>query len=339
MDRYFAIYVALFLEIALVVFCMLGVIVSKVYTYYSTLLVSNKRTKYHQFLEDLILDYNKPVIAHQFPRPIYPLTLLQVFEQFDRQFSDQRWAEIKEQMIPTTLLTKAERSTRSWRWEKRNFAARCFALLPRAENTQSIIRMIDDKVFHVRSRAARAGILLENREAFHKIIERMAPKKGFERCMYRDYLIEGTQRTIGWAQERLWTEQDPDIRFVLLDLLASRVTLVDIACFEEDFTSPNPDLRLGAVMVHSRNPQADSENYILRASHDSSDKVRTEAMKGLKLFPSEYTINTLSQHLDDVCWETKVEAATSLKEIGEPGVEILNRNRSTEVVRYVDDFC
>jgi HEAT repeat protein len=130
----------------------------------------------------------------------------------------------------------------------------------------------------------------------------------------------------------------------ILEIFAKKTVSCPIPFLQRDLQSDNPKIRETALKVLVRNPQKDSEKLLLKYLEDPQDEIRAEAASGLSLFVNDEVLLQLQAALKDPSWKVKIQAAASLKKMGEKGIAILKEQDSKldktsyEVAQYAMDF-
>lgn len=275
----------------------------------------------------------------------YQENLLSLMETFNRRFSGEEWEKVKEWIASEFLLTKARQWKTSKSWVKRNYSARCFALLPLVDDEDAILVLMDDPVFLVRNFAAIAAIRLESKQGLDKIIQHMSNEKGYARFFYRDILLNSKSLKIfNWIEEYAAYEREGEIHLTCLDLLAGINMPIDSHFLRGDLKSSKLSIRVAALKVFSNNPQIDSAEVLSKYINDPNEEIREQAVHGLGFVLSETTLEKLRQALNDPSWKVRFEAAKALKEMGRAGKAVLQRQtidqgkEAYETAQYVLQF-
>lgn len=333
-------------ELVILLLLIISAILRRFWIYYK----ERKEQKDKHTISRVIIDSLKgkedPKILQRLKRFKSKPILLSSLELFDRRFNDERWQNLKKQIAESYLLPGARRRMKSFYWLKRNFSARCFALVPLSQDIKNITTLIDDPLFLVRSIAAKAAVKLEIKEGIDKIIHQMSREIGYARYLYRDILLQGKSRQIfSWIAEIAALEKDPDIHLACLEALSSQTLMLSLPFLKQDLESKDPNIRLAALKVLIRNPQKDLTHFLLKSLEDPSVEVRIQAAKGLEHIASKESLEKLEKVLtNDPSWPVIVRAAWSLKNMGKRGIDILNaqnpskNKRAYEAVQYAMQF-
>ncbi len=313
-------------ETGLIIFLIIGLFVIKFYQ-----LWNEKRQKVMQQEISLIIlesmEMQDPQHADQLLKP-YTGTemLLHQVEAFDRRFLGALWEEVKSEIVRNHLLPYARKKYNSFSWIRRNFAARCFALEPFPIDEAKILRLLNDKIFLVRSAAAIAVVKLGIESGIVKIIDYMAQTRGYSRFYFQDLLTNQSSFYVFAVLEELATEnKDPDVQVACLDVLAGKSLVINRPFLKEDLESEHENVRLAAVKVYANNLQKESISVLSKLVDDPNSQIRAEALEGLSHFLSEETLKILENALSDPAWIVRLKAAFSLKKMGKIGITILKQ--------------
>lgn len=252
------------------------------------------------------------------------VVLLKELESFSRRFKSEEWDKIRQQVAVNYLLPKARKLAHSVDWLKRNFAARSFALAPLKFDIATILKLVDDPVFLVRSRAALAAHKIQDRDLIYKLIVHMSDEPGYAHYYFRDLLLElESTKVLEWIEEFGLKEEKRFTKIACLDLLSEKSHALTTPLLEEALQSEDPLIRFYAIKVHARNPQKDSKKVLLKATRDPQEDVREEAIYGLQYQLGEEVVAVLKEALNDPSWKVKIAAVRSLLKHGEKGAKVL----------------
>lgn len=261
----------------------------------------------------------------KFDKHIKKRDLLNILEDFDRNFKGSSWQAFKDDVSETLLLTKARKLASSRSWYRRNFASRCFDLCPKPKDEKIILKLLDDPLYLVNSKAASALVKLDSKEGIHKILTLMGLEYGFARISYEDILLKGTESTYKHIEKVAETQKDLKTHLACLDTLDSLEMVITQPFLLKDVESDNLELRLAATQVFAYNLQPDSEKILFKAMDDQNEDIRAVAANGLGHFANERNIQKLSQAMKDTSWKVRLQAAMSLKSMGEAGKKAMNQ--------------
>lgn len=257
-------------------------------------------------------------------RGTYELT--KVLETFSRRFSGQDWKDLQEAITASLLLPEARKNWKSRSWFKRNLSARCFLLCPLMSDKDILVSLADDPIFLVRSKAAAALLNLEVKEGVEKVVTAMSIEKGYASDYFYDLILQNeTPKISNWIQEFAMENRGAPFHLACLELLAGKMQTLTYPNLNEDLASEDPEIRLAAIRVFTRNPQKGSEEIIYQCMVDPDDHVREEGYTGAMYFLSKKTLENLQKGLSDRTWTVRRAAAFSLKKMGKAGIEILQK--------------
>lgn len=268
--------------------------------------------------------------------------LLKEMEIFNQRFSGKEWDRVKEDISRKYLLEFAKKNVKSRNWVNRSIAARCFALCPLDENRDEIISLMDDPVFLVRSFVIEAIVHLKFKEGIIKILEHMSRELGYAHYYYRDALIDAKDSQIlEWIAEEMVNSDVRNFQLVCLEVLSGKMQHLPENFLLRDIKSSDAAIRLAAIRVYAHNPQKDSGSVLLSHTIDSNKEMRKEAMYGLSHFRSRETLVALEKGLSDCVWEVRLQAALSLRNMGNAGRQILEKQSPELDIRAFEaaNFC
>jgi hypothetical protein len=272
-------------------------------------------------------------------------TLLNQLEMFNHRFIGNDWVFIKKGIAKIILLKSARKMVSSSNWLKRSFAARSFALVPLFEDKSSMISLISDPDFNVRSFAIEAVLSLGTKDGIYKIIQQMSLSGRYEYCFYCDLLAQHcTIRDFKIIQAIAAQPTNDKMHLACLDVLAATTMPLSYTNLWKDLESKNKDIRLKAIQIFANYPQKNGLIYLQKFLNDLNEKMRLEAVKGLRHYPSDEVFVELNRSLDDSSWNVRFQAARVLKELGPKGITILQKKhhdgskRGQDVAGYVLNF-
>jgi len=270
--------------------------------------------------------------------------LLLVLESFNHRLKGEEWEKLKYKLVSQYLLKVARKRVSSFSWRRRNFAARVFALLPLQKDERSILSLLNDSVFLVKSTASLAAVRLSSEEGIHQILKYMASAYGYSRCFYRDILLQGSLQTFTLIQNIASHTKDPSIHLACLDVFSGQTTPISLPFLLKDLQSKDPQILLAALKILSRTLLKNAKAIFLSFLKDPREEIRVEAAAGLKAFVDTSSLKALEKSLADPSWKVRLQVARSLKEMGKKGEAILRRqnikkNQTTyEIAKYALDF-
>jgi HEAT repeat protein len=252
------------------------------------------------------------------------VVLLKELESFSRRFKSEEWDKIRQQIAVNYLLPKARKHVHSLDWLKRNFAARSFALAPLKMDIALILKLVDDPVFLVRSRAALAAHKIQDRDLIYKLIVHMSDEPGYAHYYFRDLLLElESTKVLEWIEEFGLKETKRFTKIACLDLLSEKSHALTTPLLKEALASEDPLIRYYGIKVYARNPQTESRKILLEALKDPQEDIREEATRGLQYQEGDDVVEALKKGLDDPSWKVKVGAVRSLMKHGNKGARVL----------------
>ena len=252
--------------------------------------------------------------------------LVKELEIFNQRFIGEEWELAKFQIAEKYLLPFARRQYTSRKWLKRAYAARIFAIAPLYEDREAILKLFADSNFQVQSLVIPAIVQLKIKEGVVKILEYMSKGFGYARYFYLDTLVSAKAPEIfHWISSIAENSKDHNLHLACLEVLSGKMQHIPGTFVLRDVYSQNEEIRLAALKIFARNPQKDSLEILLQFTDDPVVEMRKESYAGLVHFRSPLTLQVLEKGLSDPDWNVRVQAATSLKNMGKAGLDILNK--------------
>lgn len=314
-----------FAEVAIILIFLVVIPLHRIYLHYKQ--INDKKTQ--KKITKIIIECFQHKKNHHLDLKKFAGTpvLLKTIETFEHRFNSPDWEDTKNQISELYLLPYARKKANSSSWIKRNYAARCFALTSLQEDKDTIVYLMDDPVFLVRSAAAMAAVNLGNKPLILEIIRKMSKETGYSYYFYRDLLLKRSDKTFAMIKEFAETEKNPAIHLTCLDLMTSNAVIKIPDYLKEDLLSQDPKIRLAAVKILARNPQGNSVEMLSHCLDDEDPDIRSEAVLGLHYFATDAVFEKLQNALNDPVWLVRLHAAETLKKMGEKGSSILkNQN-------------
>jgi len=340
----YALLATIALEILIVALLVAVLLVRRLMTYPFGVLAARKRSKMiaylmhcieHDMVSDAIMQYRGCRSLRR---------LLSVLEDFDKKLKGEEWLVLRAALARRYLFPKAKQLAYSIRWMQRNFAVRSLAMDPSEQEEKILLKLLEDPVFLIQSKAAVALIESESYLGVIKVISKMSESGGYRRCFYRDALLRGSLRVFAWVIRVAMTDKDPKIHLAALEILSTRVIMDPLFFLQSDVISPDPAVRTMAIRTYATNPHYASADIFLEHIHDLEKEVRMEAIAGLYHFREPKVFAALKELLIGSEPQIAFIAAKTLKKMGEQGVDLLrerelNGNQESRLLtQYVLQF-
>lgn len=329
------------IEIIAILFCIFAIVIIKLYTQWST----NRRKQIQNQLTlifEAALFNTQPVQEIVIPPNLQQFrNLIEVLEEFDQRFNDPRWFEIKEYVIVTYLLQRAENYANSSYWYKRQLAARCYLLYPQTASEEILAKLLKDTRYLVRIPAAVCITQTHYQNLFYEMIRQMSREPELSQFPYRDALIQADQEKYLWIESLLSSESDPAIIAICLDVLSTRYSNNLFSQAVRFLHSPNRDCRLKAIEALGNVPSSESITLLVNHLDDSDFKIRESSIVGLEKLYAIREVSKIGHLLNDPIWSVRLQAAKTLKNFGKDGLEILDLQnpekapKAYEIAQYV----
>ncbi|WP_068470041.1 HEAT repeat domain-containing protein [Candidatus Protochlamydia phocaeensis] len=327
-------YKVLFIELILILLCICTIILVKFYNQWS----ANRRKQIQNELTLLFeaAIFNKyPVRDITLPSHLNQFrNLIEVMEEFDQRFSDPRWHEVKEHVISTYLLQRAERYAASSYWYKRQLAARCYLLCPQKAREQILAKLLQDKRYLVRIPIAVCITKTPYRQLFEEVIKQMSREPELSQFPYRDALIQADQEKFTWIEALLASEPDPAITAICLDILATRYSSNLFSIVSRYVNSLHRNCRLKAIEALGNIPSSESIRLLIVHLEDSDFKIRESSINGLEKLYVIQAAPKIGTLLNDPVWSVRLQAAKTLKNFGKEGMVILDAQKPDQPKAY-----
>ena len=311
------------IELVIMISCAIAIIIIKCITK----IVTNHRGDVQEKLSDIIESFLLNDINLKdllIPTELCQYrNLVEVLEKFDQRFNDQRWTEIKEKINSTYLLPRAPKFASSFSWVKRQLAARSYLLSPHLADAALINELLEDKRYLVRVAAAVCATQMSSQELFFRVIKKMSDETSLAQFPYRDALIQVNEEKYAWIASLLSSTNDNNIRAICLDILTARYSTNLFSLVKPFVNSENRACRLLAIKALGSINSEESKEILICHLDDSEWEIRAESVIGMQKLYVIQSIPKLKKMLSDLIWWVRLQAALTLKNFGQQGLEIL----------------
>jgi hypothetical protein len=316
------------LELLVMLACCLMIVVTKLLTRHFHRIKKQQKDELSSAIESALFPVKdaklNPIENFSLPKGAYEFkNWVEVLESFEQRFTDERWIDLKKQLIDQYVVKDAKYYVLSNSWIKRQLSARAFLLYPEKASEEELSKLINDPKHLVRVFAAVAITKLNSRPLFYEVLRKMSEETPLSRFFYRDALVQCDQEKFNWMEDLLNKEQDPNIIAMILDVLSTRCTSNLLSAIKPYTHSPDRTCRILAIRALG-NLSAD-ESILLLMEHleDSDWEIRSESIQGLKKQHVKKAIPQIAELLNDPIWWVRLQAANALKTFGEDGKKIL----------------
>jgi HEAT repeat protein len=319
----------LFAELFIMVVCCIAIIIIKLFTRWN----ARRNKKIKGQIADII---NKELFSQgsldnlDIPSNLLGFrNLVEELETFDNRFTDSRWVDIKRKIVEKYLLKRAENNTKSIFWLTRQLAARTFLLYPQKAGESILRSLLNDKKYLVRIVAAVTITKTQFKELFYEMIKVMSKETKLSQFPFRDALVDIDQDKFKWIESLLTTTTDPAIQAICIDILSTRVTNDLLPLLRPFLKSGNRECRVLAIKALGSIPSDESLDVLEDHLADSDWELRAISVEGLHKLHATRAIDKVRKLLNDPIWWVRLQAALTLKDFGDKGIEILRTQNST----------
>lgn len=316
------------LELIVMLVCCLLIIATKLITRYLHRIKKQQQDDLSNAVESALFSVKdakpNPIDNFSLPKGTYEFkNWIEVLESFEQRFTDERWVDLKKQLIDKYVVDDAKRNVPSKSWIKRQLSARAFLLYPEKASDEEMSKLINDPKHLVRVFAAVAITKLHSRPLFYEVLKKMSEETPLSRFFYRDALVQCDQEKFNWMEELLNKEPDPNIIAMILDVLSTRCTSNLLPAIRPYTHSPDRTCRILAIRALGNLSDDDSIHLLMEHLEDSDWEIRSESIQGLKKQHVKKAIPQMAELLDDPIWWVRLQAANALKSFGPEGRKIL----------------
>lgn len=320
--------VFVYLEIASLIFLFFFILFERTVSFITKKINQKKKQRLSQVVANC---YENKQECHLIPKIYKKQLLLEVIEEYNHRFIGEDWELLKKGLVVKLLLPKARSRVKSFFWNKRNFSARVFALVPTYEDEDKILKLIDDPVFLVSSIAATAAIKLESEKGVLKILSLMHLKEGYSHYFFADILSQGSNKIFQMISNVI--KRKDENQLACLEVLALQTGQVPLNFLQEILQSKEEKIKIAALKVAIRNMQQEYQELFCQFIEDKNDMIRALSASGLGKFKDQKSCNALKMAVSDPSWCVRLAAAKSLKEL-----DMIDLIKDRELKQYVINF-
>jgi HEAT repeat protein len=251
-----------------------------------------------------------------------------------------RWEELLAIVRKTAWFERMLAYTSSRLWWRRLAAARCLAMMGRAEDLSVVRRLLGDPnrivrvaAFGVLGRIVDAGLVR------HALTEALTAG-GVQRRYIFSALRRHPEELANAVAERLGSPLSADAAAALISLVAE---VGDTHCYEPVLAasaSLEPEVRAAAAHALGRFPHPRSRDALMWLLADADASVRARAAHALGIMRAGEAVRALEGALDDPNEMVRLHAAMALRSTGGEGLRALRRVReegggTADIARYI----
>lgn len=322
-------------EAFILLFLMGMIVFHRIFRSFSDRVIAKKKDQFSQYYLSLI-ESKKPFSVQEHPKVGgNEKILLETIEEFKQRIGGELWYSIQKGVVDSFLISLARKRAKSFFWIKRNFSSRVFALKAYPEDEETILKLMDDKKFLVRSPASFASVYLESQRGVMKLVQTIKNEYGYSQFIYLDALIQGSEKVFQYLID---IAKDPLYHKIILKVLAARSWGRVIPFLESNFNSGDPEVRFLSLKVLMRNPLPNTSEHFFKGVLEQDVGIRALSLEGIGAYPTDQSSAILEKALNDSVWEVRLSAGKALKRLGQLGINILCRQKegvALEVAKYV----
>lgn len=326
----------IFFEIGLVFFIVLIAFVYKFY--YSS------KAKRLKLISNQVRDYFDNIIRSQssfsegsFNSDWRKLeVLLPIILEYNSKETSPAWQAAQKEFVNSILLPLAREAATDRYWVNRMLAAQSFQFDTQLQDTKYILKLLDDKIPLIHLHAAMAAIIDGNKDGIFHLIEIMAKYNHYSHSIYLQLFHEDIKYIPDFVTEFLVESKDPQIRWVCYEILIKYPPIKDLGYIEEDIKSENQELQINAIKYYKYALGEKAVPKLLELLETQKWGARVICLHSLGSLKALSALPEIEKCLHDHVWWVRTAAAQALKQMGEPGLAILNA-QSVETDRYAYD--
>lgn len=220
-------------------------------------------------------------------------------------------------------------------WYKRYIATQCFFYGYTEEDRPRIQKLISDKISLISINAGKISVQYEDSLLINTMLDVASKKRRLQQSVYIDLILKSNKDISPVLIERLQREKNIYTKITCYRILSALPPRKDlVSTVYEDIALNNTDLDI-AIITYVMHSEAEEKNKILfyYASHNQNSNVKTIVAKKLGDINTDKSYDILKKMLRDSNWWVRLNAATSLKHMGDRGLAIL-KEQSPDVDKY-----
>ncbi|MBA2653202.1 MAG: HEAT repeat domain-containing protein [Tatlockia sp.] len=210
-------------------------------------------------------------------------------------------------------------------WYKRFDATVCYSYGFDPEDEKNLIRLLQDPSVLIALNVAQTALKFNHPMLINEMITNFSKKRRLQQSLILDSLPKKNTTIATIILERLEYEQELYIRIFCYRLL-SKSSLQNIPSFvKEDINFDSIDLKIAILgYLHPFEDRIKNE-LVFSLADDPNWPVRAAVAKALATIHTERSIEVLTEMLQAPDWWVRHNAAYSLYEQGEKGIETLHK--------------
>ena len=255
--------------------------------------------------------------------------LIPLIEQYDKQGLTENWTFLKKTIL-AGLLDQARKLASKKNWSEQFWAARYYAMSPIASDNEQIIKLLASEIPLVQISAIRSLIKLATKEGVYAAVKRVAAERRLNQTIYLAPFEQANEKTMQYVAEYLLEDKELFSRAVCYKILLMATTtgkVIEVP--DTDISGNNIELRIAAMKYLVRTDKARAAKILPLLLSDEKWEVRANAIILLGELDGKGNLEQFAKSLADPQWWVRVNAANTLKRLGETGLKILNAQDPT----------
>ncbi len=270
-----------------------------------------------------------PEAAKQLQKSIQQV--LFVLTAFEKKHSGSDYIGAFNAQLSNLVLKPAARKWfDSWRWLERYSAARCYTYGFDAEDEKKLLHLINDKSLLVSINAATVAVNYSNPTLINEMITVYSEARRIRQSSFAEIIANGHPDIASIIVERLQKESNLYVKLFCYRLLCRLPVSEVVACVETDIKIDAVDLKIAVLEYLVHCGEKANKELIYPLANDANWQVRAAVAKALgRVDDKKKCISLLAILLSDSEWWVRINAANSLSQLGESGIEILKNQSPT----------
>ncbi len=252
--------------------------------------------------------------------------VLPIIYKIDQTNHDESWNAVRDAVVRNVLLPIARKKYDSYRWMNRLLSVQCFEIAMDDHDEEMVCNLLMDKIPLIHMHAVIAAVRHSTITMINIVISSMAEKRRLGQTVYLKVFEQAAPHTRDFIESRLNMETNPYTRAtcfkILLEFPMSQSELsIDTSA---DINSPNIELRLAAIRFTAYAHRENAIPLLIELLSNESWETRATCARLLGDLNSKSVIPELTKCMKDPVWWVRVNAANSLKNLGDEGLNVLH---------------
>ena len=252
-----------------------------------------------------------------------PSTVALVFQQYGAQIEGEQWEHLVSVVRSTKWLNRIRRNARSRLWWRRLGSARLLASVATRDDLELVRALVADPHPAIQIAAISALTRVQSPDLLAGILDKAVTSPRVVRGFVFDTLVSLRGPLGPMLSERLQGDHPAAERQAWVTL-AGELAIPELFHHLPPYAQDeNLEVRVATARALGSFPHPAATKALLTLLSDSAWQVRTQAAAALGAISAVDACPALHRALSDENWWVRLRAAIALRQLGQPGLEIL----------------